>query len=203
VEKFIAIGGVFRELRDHLGKRSRHDKEHLGWHRTFSGPERHSRFGCDRRVAEKAIRIFETFRHVGEIFPTCALPSSFSALASLAALNLTSAQLVRYVTAKKIGPNTTEREVTKLGIDLGLIKPRSKKSKPATQSASPIIPEVMWAYHHAPDKDRLDLLESIGVDEILKSQRLRTQIQERYEGQQRALGKKTAETRVLAARAAA
>src|SRR2546428_14074998 len=48
VEKFIAIGGEFRELRDQLIKRSRYDTKRSCRRRAFGGTEGRSPFRCAR-----------------------------------------------------------------------------------------------------------------------------------------------------------
>jgi hypothetical protein len=156
-EKNIAIGGVFKRLRDPLLKHSRYDKTAPGWVSIFIGKEGRRRFGCDRRIAEKHILMADAFGHVGSIVPTCDLPSSFSAFALLAKLALDEkfppTLLAKYLDDKRIHSNSTEREIRKIGLILGILE---LKPRPVERAAEEPTPD--------PISDLRTRLDDVGID---------------------------------------
>src|SRR5258708_4218312 len=121
--KYIAAGRQFKTVHDLLARNSRYDRNRIGWVRAFTEPE--GKFGCDRRMAERCIRVFGAFGpHVGQIYPSCKLPQHFQALDLLATFDLPPKQLARYLENQTISPNISTKAVRKLGEDWGVIKPK-------------------------------------------------------------------------------
>jgi hypothetical protein len=190
---YISAGAEFRNLHALLSKNSRHDRKRVGWYRAFNEPE--GKFGCDRRTAERCIKIFEAFGDVGAFAPTWKLPQHFRALASLAALRLSAVQLGRVLFEETIGQNSTTAQVRKLGEALGLIEPKKPATKKTAEPASATIPTLAWAWTRATMQERIEHFDSIGPQEVRKvlSKELRDQLRDGFERQrQHPLTKKIA-----------
>jgi hypothetical protein len=170
-EKNIAIGGVFKELRTPLLKHSRHDKSAPGWVSIFTGPEGQRRFGCDRRHAEKHILVHDAFApHVGRMYPTCDLPSGFRPLALLARLALDERfpppLLAKYLDNGRIHSNSTEQDIRKIGLGLGILESKSRVTEePVEQPAQNPISEL---------RARMD---DAGLDAVLEAMPLQMRSQ--------------------------
>jgi len=187
---YIAAGREFKPLRDRLSKNSRHDRTRIGWYRAFLEPE--GRFGCDRRQAERCIRIFEAFGHVGHACPTSKLPSGLRALDLLAGLNLPSIQLAQYLINGTIGPNTSVRAIRKFGESLGLTEPKPVGKKSAKLVRVTIISELKQFLTKASQKKRQQF-----IADLLTLEPVRVDLQNRLESDQRARARANGQAKIL------
>jgi len=164
-EVYIAAGREFKNAHGHLSKNSKHDRNRIGWQKAFSKTE--NKFDCDRRLAEHYITIYDTFFHVGNVFPTWKLPQSLRALLALATLKLTSDQFKVAIDGGTITPHSSEADIRHLGRQLGI--GTKKKAKRTKTQPLPMMPSDT-----APKRERIaaafDLLArlKLTVDDLEK-----------------------------------
>jgi hypothetical protein len=156
---YIAAGYEFKRLHDRLSKNSRHDRKRIGWHRAFDT----ERFECDRRTAERCIKVFNGLGHLGAIAPSSKLPQGLRALDLLAGLDLSPAVLASYLQSGTVGPNTSAKAIRKLGESLGRPQPKShKKSK--TAGATTVLDKRSWDRKSLEEQQKF--LDDIGPDRL-------------------------------------
>jgi hypothetical protein len=177
---YIEAGRVFKNLHSLLTKNSRHDRTRIGWVRAWNEPE--GKFGCDRRHAERCIRVFDTFGHLGHACPTWKLPSGLRALDLLATFKLPLACLSQYLLSGTIGPNTSVRAVRKFGETLGIIEPKLVSKKSAEPAPVITLSEFERYWLKLSEDDRLEFFDNRDVVEVLAAKSLRAKLQARAGG---------------------
>jgi hypothetical protein len=160
---YIRSGGKFENLHEHLVKNNPKDKTRIGWYRAFSKDE--NRFGLSRRTAEAHIDIHAAFSDLGNMLPTSKLPQSLRPLHLLATLKLTTEQLVGLVDTGNIGPMSTEGDIRRIGIELGLVE---RKTKPVKVEVETTKPNLIKVYDAATLEQRWALYSHLTVRGLLQ-----------------------------------